>query len=337
MEAGRPFDLVAEEEQCESALRALGLDAHIISPTTAVSRAYCLTIASDKFGPTSALSGPVATISHGSMFGNSDFPMQRYEHADFILGLSNYEKSYIQRHKPEWLNTKQFIAVGNPKLDYWHGKRDWESQERSNLRVRMRKHYGLHPGQRVIVISSHWGSQGNLRRYWSGLIDWVCAFTTDCTVMVTLHPKLMTQFDVSRSRHGETVAIRRHNSSRMMAMLNDRQAKGAIQLWLSRPISDLLAIADVVIGDRSSLLVEAACADVPILLSRQVEFADTEVAHHVESAVGIFEDFDELLVQLSDAFDDPGAKKMARRQFTDLFTHTIGMASQNVLNFINRF
>jgi hypothetical protein len=121
------------------------------------------------------------------------------------------------------------------------------------FRERYRHDFGVRRQQKLVAVASTWGKESLFGRF-RDLPNWlVRELTQDHRVVMTMHPAVWYE----------------HGPRQIRACLRDAQEAG---LDLIGPAGDwrpLLAAADVMISDHTSLTSYAAAAGVPVLLSHR--------------------------------------------------------------------
>lgn len=272
--------------------------------------------------------GMRAVIHHGSMFGNNAWSLNSAYHSDIYFGLSPYEFAYIKRHLKNDFSKDRFVASGNPANDHLSKYSGCNHATRSAAKKEM----GLKEG-RTILLSSHWTSLGNLRKFGTGLVDALIWNFPDDQIICTCHPSLLTN-PKNEFRVGRNVATPHFDAQWLVRSLeNKAKQHDNIRIMFDEPDSArLLAAADIFIGDNSSFLSEASFFDVPLFANIDGSYFDHSTYKVVSSDVHGFSNIEDLIGGISGIDRMEGADVKTGKNIKKLFLYNLGFASQTIFD-----
>jgi len=202
------------------------------------------------------------------------------------LNLSHIDQwETLKRQCPEATNAA--MVGGDPSFD------------RLLVSLPSRQHYrdalGIRNGQVLVAVTSTWGQQSLLSRHPSLLARLLNELPANHKVILTTHPAVWFE----------------HGPQRIRTLLRDVCSAGLDVVEAGEPWQGLLAAADYLIGDHTSVSVYGAACGLPLLLSH---FAEVDIdGHSVMAELGQLsphlDDDTPLIVQLAAA-----AKVQARQQ-----------------------
>ncbi len=270
--------------------------------------------------------GRFVGVHHGSMFGNSAWSLYTARHSDIYFGLSPQELPFIKHHLKDKFNEDKFIPSGNPANDYLIDL----SNSTPDLRTRKRKLLGLED-KRTILLSSHWTSIGNLRRFGTGLLDALIWNFPNHQIICTCHPKLLTnpksEFLVDRP-----VKTPHFDAHWLVNSLKAKQSN-QVKVFLDEPKSAELAfLSDIFIGDNSSLLAEASLFKIPLIRSIGGVYFDKTISKIISSATYEFENTEKLLETIKYVEDPTQINKKMSEKIRELFIYNIGSSAKTIFD-----
>lgn len=271
--------------------------------------------------------GQRAAIHHGSMFGNNAWSLNIANHSDIYFGLSAHEYEYIQTYLKETFTPERFVASGNPANDplLQYARADAASKDVIRQELGLRK-------KRTLMLSSHWTSLGNFRRFGTALIDALTWNFPDDEIICTCHPLL--RLNPKNEFHiDKVIATPYFESDWLIACLQSKAAHNPnIKLNFDEAnLGKLLSVTDVFIGDNSSLLAEASFFDMPLLANVGGAYFNQKISRLVAEDVHAFASVEELIGTLKSLERlDPDRIKTGKK-IKELFMHNVGSAAQTIV------
>ena len=266
-------------------------------------------------------------VPHGSAFGNNqtaDYLVSCYQASDIYCGISPAEGEYLrQKCRNSGNISTKFIATGCPKNDIFSAYILGSEQERNRIKSEIKQSMSIPLDMAVIFIGSHWTSRGILRRFGTSLIQALSTVGDKVHIIQGAHPNLW-------NNH---VSIQ--TSNWLYKSLCNERDKGSATLSFGVSDAKALLASDIVIGDISSIAIEAALLEKPILLNIDEDsFLDKQIYQIYKGISVRFDGADDLLqafltgVQFSDKREESFAI------VKDLFGYNIGSASKQIASII---
>jgi CDP-glycerol glycerophosphotransferase (TagB/SpsB family) len=197
-------------------------------------------------------------MAHGSAFGVYDYSLQMAmnQKFDVYLGLSEAERHYVMTHSSQARKDEQRIrVVGFPKCDALvsgHPGRDVVLQS-----------LGLPLNRQTILITSHWERESLLRRLNRRILPAALELARNYNVILTGHPKLW----------GKAPCDLAEERTRFLAAVDDSVRTAEFLRFVpSANVEILLATADLLVGDQSSVVTAYSLLDRPILFFDNPDF-----------------------------------------------------------------
>jgi len=242
-------------------------------------------------------------LRHGAYHFKQFIRPERYNAFDLFLFTSTHEVREAAEH-----GITSGAAGGFPKLDPMFQPGASEVAEDTGRRI------GLNPSLPTVLFTSTWDGSGMaaIDRWCSGLH----ALANEYNVMVTTHPK------ASRRRIGEIVR------QRGVHFIRDRR------IW------PYLLLADVMVGDTSSILAEFCTLDKP-MITFQVRRQGRMTAETEKLLARIslrIDSFEELAPAIKRSLERPGEHSAERQRCSALmFDEIDGAHGQRAAGHILRF
>lgn len=261
---------------------------------------------------------------HGSMFGNNAWSLKSAFHSDFYFGLSPHELAYLKHHLKENFDSNKFLPTGNPANDHL------QALDKRNVSLMSEKKalLGLND-RKTILLSSHWTSLGNFRKFGPGLLDAIIWNYPDHQIICTCHPTLMknpkAEFIIDKRR--ETPYFNSEWIFNSLEKMKYRNPNVHLLFENSEP-KNLLYVSDIFIGDNSSFLAEASFFSMPLIANTDGAFFDKVVQNLVSSDVAKFSSIEELLENLHFVIHSNKAKYGDK--IKDLFIYNVGRSAQSI-------
>ncbi|MFO1121469.1 MAG: hypothetical protein U1F47_04000 [Hyphomicrobiales bacterium] len=109
---------------------------------------------------------------------------------DVYCGFSPAEKLYIDQHLREDAKKFKFVMTGAPHNDRLHKFLGMSEVDRLSIKKKQLLKLGLDGDKKTILISSHWSSSGNLRKFGGSIVEAICYNFPHHQVAASCHPKL---------------------------------------------------------------------------------------------------------------------------------------------------
>lgn len=265
-------------------------------------------------------------VHHGSAFGSftQDYVLSCYQASNIYCGISNAEEKFItETLGSKSSKNKKFIATGCPKNDIFSDYISSSQQRRLEIKQEVKNALGIDNKKAIVFIASHWTERGTLRRFGTSLIHVLSTLGDQVQIIQGAHPNLWTN-------HVST-----QTSTWLYKALCHERDKGTAMLSLG--ISDAMALvaADVVIGDISSIAIEAALLEKTILLNiDESSFCNKQIYEIYKNMSVQFEGADDLLQKFIHGVNFPKERELTFRKVKDMFGFNLGNASSKVASII---
>ena len=202
-------------------------------------------------------------LSHGSCIANLHKSTDVWQAKVFcepaigialLAGFGNLQ--WLSENKPELLNdwSKAFFVCGAPKLA--------ELVEKSCRKNDYVNQLGLSPQHKTLLVSSHWTRMSFLRDLGAEGVRALCGRSDPINVIVTAHPKLWTLGDLDGF---DGKGLLRELKAIESTFPNLRVVETGVPF-------ELMAAADLMVCDHSSIRVEFARLRRPAALYRSSQF-----------------------------------------------------------------
>lgn len=261
---------------------------------------------------------------HGSMFGNSSWSLKSAYHSDVYFGLSPHELAYLKHHLKDKFDPKKFIPAGSPANDHLLAL----DKNNAPYLAEKRALLGL-SDQKTILLSSHWTSLGNLRKFGTGLVEAVSWNYPEHQILCTCHPTLLknptAEFQINKK-----VETPHFNSEWIFKSLHQlKEHNPNIHLFFNdtQP-TDLLYVSDIFVGDNSSFLAEASFFGIPLIANTEGAYFDPVVQKTVSSDVQPFKSVEQLLENLHFAVNTDQVKY--GKNIKELFMYNVGQSAKTI-------
>lgn len=270
--------------------------------------------------------GARVSIPHGTMFGNSSWSLSRALNSDIYFGISPYELAYIKYYLKEKFDSVNFFSAGNPANDHLELFR----YPPLDLRTSIRKRYGLQD-KNTILLSSHWTSLGNFRKFGVNILDAITSSFPDSQVICTCHPKLLTS-PKTEFRIDKLLPTPDFVSDPLSASFLSRQNSNVKVVFNLSNTAELLFISDLFVGDNSSLVTEASFFNIPLLLQCEGSFFDRTVSNLILSDTHQFDSLDNLIEQIKYIDRSDISQVRTGRKIKQVFLYNVGRSAKLVFD-----
>lgn len=252
-------------------------------------------------------------MHHGPGFGILGNKIAVMKQCDIFCGLSAVEGQWFERIEPDLFGKQRaFFPVGFPKNDaLYRGEQD---------RKALFKRLGL-PDRTTLLITSHWQKSSTLRRLGAEPFRQLAQSFPDCNVIQTGHPWLwQPNHDVPAGwQHAlleDMQHVEKHHSHTRFIQTSD--------------VESLLAAADLLVGDYSSVMTTYSLLDRPIVYFAEpdFEFAIPALRDVFVNAAHTFSRVDELVPACRAALGNPADKAPGRAVMRATFNANEGRAGE---------
>lgn len=260
-------------------------------------------------------------MHHGPGFGILGNKTGPIEQCDVFCGLSEAEYDWFERYQPGLFNERRvFLPVGFPKSD---------ALCRSLLdRRTLLDRFGL-DDRPTLLITSHWQQQSILRTLSDGPLRQLARAFPNYNVIQTGHPWLW------QPNHNVPLdwQIAFTSAMREIAASHPR-----VRFVPTSDVETLLAIADLMIGDYSSVMTTYSLLDRPIVYFHKPGFKFTFAGLKTifMNASHSFSHPDELVRACNAALSDPEAKAPGRALMRQTFYANVGRSADHMAALIRK-
>jgi UDP-N-acetylglucosamine 2-epimerase len=267
------------------------------------------------------------SIAHGSMFGNNSWTLNRAMHSDIYFGISPDELLYLKHYLKNSFDERNFIAAGNPANDYLIKFSNLSSSLRKEKRILL----GL-DDKKTILLSSHWTSIGNLRKFGTGLLDAITWNFPEYQVICTYHPNIITS-PKAEYRVNQVVNTPYFDASWLIDSLMSRQNSNIKIIGSEIPPAELLFISDIFIGDCSSLVVEASYFGMPLIINNAGGGFSNTISKIISSDTNQFNNIEELIGILK-YIDNKSSVIKVGSKINKIFLYNVGSSAKTIFDSI---
>lgn len=266
-------------------------------------------------------------VPHGSAFGNnmaSDYLLSCYKASNIYCGVSPTEGEYICDSIGEIAREEAlFISTGCPKNDIFLDYIIGSQEKRSQIKHEIKQSMNIASDQAVIFIGSHWTSRGILRRFGTSLIQALSTLGDKVHIIQGAHPNLWTNH------------VSNQTSEWIYRSLCHERDRGAASLSLGVSDANALMASDVVIADISSIVIEAALLEKPLLLNIDKDSFRNNETYEIYKDISVqFEGADDLMRAFMNGVEFPSNRENMLKKVRKLFGYNIGNASKQVATII---
>ena len=251
-------------------------------------------------------------MHHGPGFGILGAKVAVAEEFDGFLGLSAIQRGIFERLRPGLFDQRHaFFAVGFPKDDPF--------ARNTYDRVAILTNLGLDPRLPTLLITSHWQAGATLRCFRAAPFARL-AEAGGWNVLQTGHPWRW------RGRRG---GLEPAWCEALVAELRAVEQRFPHARFLpDLRVEPLLAAADLLVADHSSVMTTYALRDRPIVWfdNPEFEFALPEIETIYRAATHPFTEIDGLVAACREALAAPAARAAGRRLMRDTFHANPGAA-----------
>ena len=196
-------------------------------------------------------------------------------------------------------------------------------EERAQLRAQIKQSLKIPADQAVVFIASHWTPSGLLRKFGTGLIQALSALGDQVRIIQGSHPNLWNQH------------VSAQTSQWIYQSLCREVDRGAVALSLGVSDATALLASDVVVADVSSIVIEAALLEKPLMLHIDRQSFRSDEVYQIYSGVGIqFSGADDLVQSFLRGVSFPEKRTEMLRKNKELFGYNLGGASKKVAEVI---
>ena len=266
-------------------------------------------------------------VPHGSAFGNnmaSDYLLSCYKASNIYCGVSPTEGEYITDSIGELARKEAlFVATGCPKNDMFSDYISGSQEKRNQIKHEVKQAMNIASDQAVIFIASHWTSRGILRRFGTSLIQALSTLGDKVHIIQGAHPNLWTN-------HVST-----QTSEWIYRSLCHERDRGSASLSLGVSDASALLASDVVIGDISSIVIEAALLEKPLLLNIDKDSFRNNQTYEIYKDISVqFEGADDLMQAFMNGVEFPSNRDNMLKKVRELFGYNIGNSSKQLAKII---
>ena len=266
-------------------------------------------------------------VPHGSAFGNnmaSDYLLSCYKASNIYCGVSPAEGEYIIDSIGEIARKEAlFVATGCPKNDIFSDYIYGSQENRNQIKHEVKQAMNIASDQAVIFIGSHWTSRGILRRFGTSLIQALSTLGDKVHIIQGAHPNLWTNH------------VSNQTSEWIYKSLCHERDRGAASLSLGVSDASALLASDVVIADISSIVIEAALLEKPLLLNIDKDSFRNNETYKIYKDISVqFEGADDLMQAFMNGVEFPSNRDNMLKKVRELFGYNIGNASKQVAKIV---
>lgn len=310
-----------------------------ISPSEAARRRWDVVVTADNRRGEQVPAGFRVRIPHGGVYGLNGYSIVSRSRCDLFVATSTGHREFLERHRDASRTATPIAVGGHPRLDrLWRGRRE---------RADVLRELGLDPARETVAVTSHWTRGSNLRRFGASLPAAILASLPDANVLQTGHENLWqrVRYDIEDPRATLLGRAFRRVQRALLPFDYDALFRDLGALAESHPrfrllpperTFDVLAAADVLVSDTSSVTMEFTLFDRPIVLRLPPELRpfDPEVAAAYRAASLPFQELPELGSALVTALATPHDRRSERTALRDLCLEHGGTSGRRIVDLL---
>ncbi len=278
-----------------------------------------------------ARNGPLMIIPHGTGFGiGGAYHEFLASNCDVYFAHSPNELKYLKGRLGQQFPEDRFVASGVPSTDDLAEYVGLETSARCELKQEL----GLNPDIPVILVSSHWTPDSVLRTWGCGALAALESFAADYSIVQIAHQGIWDnpEFDTYNPRKDVYGKPEVFNSKilfdELSAYCKDREQ---VHFLPDARTAKALAVADLLIGDYSSIIVEYCIMDRPIVFTNRPERFFSEINYQrYAAACGAAGSLEQLAHVVAQELASPQLRSEARQALAGEFIFNLGTAAATV-------
>ncbi|TNE38063.1 MAG: hypothetical protein EP347_06720 [Alphaproteobacteria bacterium] len=281
-----------------------------------------------------------ALLPHGSAFGNTpkseDRSLMKRDYRTYAvaqpqinlnLAVSRASIDFSFQIAAEIMSqrNKLHFAAGSPKTDQIFQRRNAPDSDR---RVQFLAEMGLSPDDHIILITSHWTENSLLRTLGLDFVRSIATAFPNYKIILFGHSIL---WDKTRRDLGSKILeMRRQSRSLLDEFSNIRVYRNHLNA------SQVIDIAELVIVDYSSIIVESCAWDKPLirLVTPQIQFENQILAQIFDDAMINFDTVESCIEAINSYLFNGDNKKQARKVLVDYFLANQGTSAISIANIV---
>jgi hypothetical protein len=274
------------------------------------------------------LNGPLMIIPHGTGFGIGGIYNQvLVRNCDVYLGCTPGELDYFEQYEGDEFPADRFVPVGSPHTDALAG---YANQGEASRRI-LKQEAGLDPDVPVILVTSHWTPASILRTWGLETLAALEPLTAQYSIVQSAHRGIwdFPAYDTFRADVDTYKEAEVFDSKTLYQELHTYcRNRNRVRFLPDINTWEALAIADLLIGDYSSIITEYCVFDRPIVFSnRRDRFFDEINYQRYAAACGTADSPDELVDAVTRELASPEKRSNARKELADTFIWNLGNAA----------
>jgi len=274
---------------------------------------------------------PLMIIAHGTGFGIGG-AYNEILASDCSVYFSQHPDEYrsLKRRLGDKFPDDRFVPAGAPHTDEFARYVNQKPGERQKMKQKLR----LDPELPVILVSSHWTPDSILRSWGPAVLPALEQFTDRFNIVQIAH-RVIWDFpaqDTYDPRRKHTRETKEFDSAKLFNDLRT-YCKYRTNVHFLPNINSwkALAVADLLIGDYSSIIVEYCALDRPIVFSnRQDRFFDEINYQRYSAACGAADSLEQLASVVEEEWGSPQQRSLARQALAKEFIWNFGNAASTV-------
>lgn len=213
--------------------------------------------------------------------------------------LSDDDYNFIVRDDNQSDKCKYVIA-GCPSTDKLHRQKENGVDPLTLKELRLR---GYDQNKTTVLLTSHWSEVGLFHLYGSSIVKTLSNIASHTNVIISGHPKI---FDTSAK-------FRTFDSVRVSNLLAEAKRSGFI-VWRG-DTTKILSLANIVIGDRSSIMAQSAIFGADIICDRRYAIPAPITNSLFKEMSYAFNDLSSLASGVNFALTHPNNRMRATERF----------------------
>ncbi len=250
------------------------------------------------------LRGHKVYISHGMMFGNAAWTAALANSADTFICRSSAEFDYLDQVLGEDAQRMARFNFGSPRMDRFSHFLALPVNQQRLRKKKIRERFGFRGDRPTLMVTSHYSANSNLKTFGAALLETIVAAFPNAQIIATCHLGFFGRNQRDRylqnqqTQHAQPAPTSFDFDAFKVGLDALKKSGRFVFLPKADPFTPLL-ISDIAVCDFSSILLEAAILDIPILHRSSAFCFHPSMSKVVQGCGPLFSDLDDLLDGIS--------------------------------------
>jgi len=278
-----------------------------------------------------SLNGPLMLICHGTGFGiGGVYNTVLAANCDLYFGSDPEELQFFKNWLGDEFPDERFVAAGIPHTDELA---QYVNRTTTN-RCELKRDLGLDPNLPVILVTSHWTPNSILRTWGIGTLAALEPFANSHSIVQIAHKGIwdFPAYDTYIPGVETYKHPRVFDSAKLYQELRTYcKYRTRVHFLPDANALKCLAVADLLVGDYSSIIAEFCALDRPIVFTnRKDRFFDAINYQRYAAACGAADSLDQLAAVATAELNSPDKRSGARQDLANAFIWNLGNAAATV-------